>query len=95
MENKNIIINDKNIDLLSSDELSNLIVVKQQELESVNKAYSIIKGEILDLRKQIHDLEGKKMNFQVKLNQAKQVCDTVKIEIEIITRKFFDTKNAR
>jgi hypothetical protein len=85
--------NEKDLNRLSSHELGTLSDEKEKELQTAINHQATLEQEILLLRRQVIDLQGKIKDLEFARSKATQNRQVISSELRIYKSKFFAAKN--
>ena len=78
---------------LSSAEIGTKQVEKEKELQVANKSLYVVEQEILLIRRQIIDLQGKRTDLEIVRSKASQNLRVIQSELRILKQSFWAAKN--
>lgn len=86
-------------DLMSSEELSNLLSEKEKEYQTTNNSFGMIAEKVLEIEKKIIDkqkdldeLRGKKKDCQIEKNKASTAIKQINSELNFLRNKMFNIR---
>lgn len=89
---QSILVDGKDLDVMSSDDLATLLCEKQKELNGSRTALSTMEVEFLGLRRQMAELRLKMLDLEPTMEKAKTLTRNLATTIKIIERKMWDAR---
>jgi chromosome segregation ATPase len=81
------------MDNRSSTEIGNEQDEKEKEQQSAIKSLAVIEQEILTVRRQIIDLQGKRTDLEMARSKASQNLRVIQSELRVLKQAFWAAKN--
>lgn len=78
---------------MNTSELSNLIDSKEKELQEALNSFYPVEEAILNIQKQIIELQGKKKDLEIAKSKANHTIRQLNSELKILRNQFFKARN--
>lgn len=79
--------------MLTAQEIDDLKVTKEKELKEAKDNLFQVELKVLELSKQIIDLQAQKKKYQIDESKAKHIVSTLSLDIKILISQFWSAKN--
>lgn len=79
---------------MSSSDLANQYDIKEKEFKQLLEAHYTVEQEILQLRKQIIDLQAKRSELEIAKSKASHNVRQCKIDLDILKSAYFQARQS-